>query len=247
MRDVGAERLGLIEPLDLGHDQLGFGRLGVRDVDGVTVSGRNVRQFLRQGLGGEVQAAAGQARLTGPLPGSVQLRWQPLRLTTVAGALPRVQTQGTLQGLPMAWVDALGTEQAAPPATPAAPSPTTPALAPQALLTRLGLATDILLEGQWNVDTTESLRATASLRRTQGDLRILSAEPPAETTSVSTGQGLGPGSVTTITPATATKPAATAAGAISQLRGRRDTGCPPAAAATKPGAGAPLATSCGRS
>ena len=73
----------------------------------------------------------------------------------------------------------------------ASTSPTAPTLAPQPLLARLGLATDLLLEGQWNVDTTESLRATASLRRTQGDLRILSAEPPAETTSVSTGQGWG--------------------------------------------------------
>ena len=97
----------------------------------------------------------------------------------------------------------------------ASTSPTAPTLAPQPLLARLGLATDLLLEGQWNVDTTESLRATASLRRTQGDLRILSAEPPAETASVSTGQGLGPGSVTTITPAST---AATSRGTPAGVR-----------------------------
>ncbi len=156
-------------------------------------------------LGWAVQATAGQAQITGPLPGSVQLRWQPLRLTTVAGALPRVQTQGTLQGLPLAWVDALGTEQAAPPATAAAPSPTAPTLAPQALLARLGLATDILLEGQWNVDTTDAPRASASLRRTQGDVRILGGDASTGVVSHSSGQGLEAGSVQ----------AATAAAAIS--------------------------------
>ena len=173
-----------------------------------------------QGL--TLQASAGQAQITGPVPGTVALRWQPVRLTTVAGGgLPRLQTQGTLQGLPLAWVDAFGMD-AAPTAAPstavpgaASTSPTAPTLAPQPLLARLGLATDLLLEGQWNVDTTESLRATASLRRTQGDLRILSAEPPAETTSVSTGQGLGPGSVTTITPAST---AATSRGTPAGVR-----------------------------
>ncbi len=156
-------------------------------------------------LGWTVQATAGQAQITGPLPGSVQLRWQPLRLTTVAGALPRVQTQGTLQGLPLAWVDALGSEQATSPATSTTPSPTAPTLAPQPLLARLGLATDILLEGQWNVDTTDIPRASASLRRTQGDVRILGGDASADVVSHSSGQGLGAGSVQ----------AATAAAAIS--------------------------------
>ena len=160
-------------------------------------------------LGWAVQATAGQAQITGPLPGTVQLRWQPLRLTTVAGAMPRVQTQGTLQGLPLAWVDALGTEQPTTPAlatTPGtAPSPTAPTLAPQPLLARLGLATDILLEGQWNVDTTDTPRASANLRRTQGDVRILGGDASTGVVSHSSGQGLGAGSVQ----------AATAAAAIS--------------------------------
>ena len=37
----------------------------------------------RQGL--TLQASAGQAQITGPVPGTVALRWQPVRLTTVAG------------------------------------------------------------------------------------------------------------------------------------------------------------------
>lgn len=156
-----------------------------------------------------LQAGAGQAQITGPLPGTVALRWQPLRVATAAGsALPRMQSQGTLQGLPLAWVDAFGSNAAPTPAPSAvlpgvaSASATAPTLAPQPMLARLGLATDLLLEGQWNVDTTDAVRASATLRRTQGDLRILSAEAPAETASVSTGQGLGAGSITTVTPTT---------------------------------------------
>ena len=42
-----------------------------------------------------------------------------------------------------------------------------------ALLARLGLGGNMVLEGQWNVDAGATLRAQASLRRTSGDLRIL--------------------------------------------------------------------------
>lgn len=162
----------------------------------------------------EIQASAGQAQVTGPQPGTVQLRWQPLRLATGGGTAPRLQTQGTLQGLPLAWVDALGTAtEPVPVATPAAaplpgaaPSPTAPMLAPQPLLARLGLSTNLLLDGEWNVDTMntpDTPRATASLRRTQGDLRILGGESPAGAVSVSSGQGLGTGSVTAMATAAA--------------------------------------------
>ena len=114
-----------------------------------------------------IQTSAGQARLTGPLPGTVALRWQPVQWSsaTASGAAPRLQTQGTLQGLPIAWVDALGLGE-----TPSAPS----------LLARMGLATNLVLDGQWNVDTTgDMLRASASLRRASGDLHILAGDTTA--------------------------------------------------------------------
>ena len=109
-----------------------------------------------------LQASAGQARITGPLPGTVTLRWSPVQWSaaTAPNALSRLQTQGTLQGLPMAWVDALGLGE-----TPAAAG--RPA---QPLLARMGLASSIVLDGQWSVDTTgDALRASASLRRASGD------------------------------------------------------------------------------
>ncbi len=115
----------------------------------------------------QLQASAGQARLTGPLPGTVDLRWQPVRWLSGANAPVRLQTQGTLQGLPVAWLDALGLDDDAP-AVPGSPA--------QPLLARLGLATSLLLDGEWNVDLGDTLRASASLRRSSGDLRILTGD-----------------------------------------------------------------------
>lgn len=148
-----------------------------------------------------VQTSAGQARLTGPEPGTVVLRWQPIRVTT--GAALQLQTQGTLQGLPMTWVDALGLG-----GTPA------PAGRPmQPLLARMGLASTLVLDGQWNVDTTSTLRASASLRRASGDLRILAGDPTAVTAVQSSGQGAGAGATTVIaTDATSAPSAGTPAG-----------------------------------
>jgi translocation and assembly module TamB len=131
-----------------------------------------------------VQASAGQARITGPVAGTVTLRWQPVSYAGGGGGggTLRLQTQGSLQGLPMAWVDAFGGSDAA--GKPAQP-----------LLARLGLAGNIVFDGQWNVDTTSGpLRASASVRRASGDLRILAVDSAPITTVQSSGQGTGAGS-----------------------------------------------------
>ena len=152
-----------------------------------------------------IQASAGQARLTGPQPGTATLRWQPVRVAT--GSALQVQTQGTLQGLPLAWVDALGVGGAAP---AAAGRPMQP------LLARMGLASSLVLEGQWSLDTRSTLRASASLRRTSGDLRILAGDPTAVTAVQSSGQGVGAGATTAI--ATEASGAASAAGTPAGVR-----------------------------
>ncbi|MBV7544400.1 translocation/assembly module TamB domain-containing protein [Acidovorax sp. sic0104] len=143
-----------------------------------------------------LQTSAGQARLTGPEPGAVVLRWQPVRVST--GAALQLQTQGTLQGLPLAWVDALGIG-----GTPAAAGRPM-----QPLLARMGLASTLLLDGQWNLDTANPLRASASLRRASGDLRILAGDPTAVTAVQSSGQGAGAGATTVIATEATSKPAA---------------------------------------
>ncbi|MFN3436476.1 MAG: translocation/assembly module TamB domain-containing protein [Acidovorax sp.] len=140
-----------------------------------------------------LQTSAGQARLTGPAPGTVTLRWQPVRVVTSAsaGTPATLQTQGTLQGLPTAWVDALGLGDK--PGSAGAPG-----VAAQPLLARMGLSSSLVLDGQWNVDTASTLRASASLRRASGDLRILAGDATAVTAVQSSGQGTGAGAVTAI-------------------------------------------------
>jgi len=98
-----------------------------------------------------LQAQGGQATLTSPLPGRVDLRWQPLRMA-LAGA-PQAQTSGTFTGLPLAWAEAL------------VPGGT-------AALAEQGLAGDLVFQGGWALDLGDALRASAHLERTGGDLRI---------------------------------------------------------------------------
>lgn len=166
----------------------------------VSITARATTGTRSPTAGYTVLATAGQARLTGPLPGTAVLRWQPLRVATGANPV-QLQTQGTVQGLPMAWVDALGLGN-----TPAAAG--RPA---QPLLARMGLATSIVLDGQWNVDNTQGpLRASASLRRASGDLRILAGDATAITAVQSSGQGTGAGAAAVIATEASASPSASA-------------------------------------
>lgn len=167
----------------LAHDAARPGPWVLQLAEPVTVTPRPL------GAGGSaVQATGAQARLTGPLPGTVQLQWQPLRVA-IGGAGLQIQTQGTLTGLPMGWVDALGVG-----GTPGAAG-----LPTQPLLARMGLASSIVLDGQWNVNTQDAApRATASLRRASGDLRILAGDATAVTAVHSSGQGTGAGATKAI-------------------------------------------------
>ena len=167
----------------------------------VSITARATTGTRSPTAGYTVLATAGQARLTGPLPGTAVLRWQPLRVATGANPV-QLQTQGTVQGLPMAWVDALGLGN-----TPAAAG--RPA---QPLLARMGLATSIVLDGQWKVDNTQGpLRASASLRRASGDLRILAGDATAITAVQSSGQGTGAGAAAVIATEASASPSASAA------------------------------------
>lgn len=167
----------------------------------VSITARATTGTRSPTAGYTVLATAGQARLTGPLPGTAVLRWQPLRVATGANPV-QLQTQGTVQGLPMAWVDALGLGN-----TPAAAG--RPA---QPLLARMGLATSIVLDGQWKVDNTQGpLRASASLRRASGDLRILAGDATAITAVQSSGQGTGAGATAVIATEASASPSASAA------------------------------------
>ena len=103
-----------------------------------------------------LQAAEGQATLRGPLPGTVALHWQPTQLATTASGTLQLQTRGTLAQLPLAWADTLAGKGQT--------------------LADLGLGGNLLLEGQWDVALGDTLRASARLQRTSGDMRVLTSE-----------------------------------------------------------------------
>ncbi|WP_287925397.1 translocation/assembly module TamB domain-containing protein [Diaphorobacter sp.] len=99
-----------------------------------------------------LQAAEGQATISGPLPGRVALRWQPTQLGTSASGALQLQTRGTLAQLPLAWADALAAQGQT--------------------LADLGLGGNLVLQGEWDVQLADTLRASARLQRSSGDLRV---------------------------------------------------------------------------
>ncbi|WP_394755674.1 translocation/assembly module TamB domain-containing protein [Rhodoferax sp.] len=108
-----------------------------------------------------LEVAAGAARLTGPVPGTAGVSWQPVRWsqqTTGATARTDWRTQGRINDLPLAWLDLLGQSQ----------------------MTNLGLRGDLLFGGQWDATSAETLRLRATLERTSGDL-LLQTEGAAAT------------------------------------------------------------------
>ena len=120
-----------------------------------------------------LQAAEGQATVSGPLPGRVALRWQPTQVgTSTSGAL-QLQTRGTLAQLPLAWADALAGQGQT--------------------LAELGLGGNLLLQGQWDVQLGDTLRASARLQRSSGDLRVSTGgSNSAATATPATTQRSGP-------------------------------------------------------
>ncbi len=144
-----------------------------------------------------VEASAGQASLRGPVDGTVRLAWEPVRYgQTTRDKAPdahRLQSRGRLTGLPMAWAQAFtaGGKDA---------------------LADLGLAGNLVFDGDWDIDAGDSLRARASLARQSGDIRVETGEAPAVTRVSSSGTGTG------IQGAASSSSAPTTAAGIRQAR-----------------------------
>ncbi len=125
----------------------------------VTARQATSTQALPNGAQLEVEATAGKASLSGPVPGTAQLAWQPLQFASVAapaasgGRSFRLRTQGTLTGLPMAWADALGADLSA--------------------LNDSGVRGDLVFDGEWDIEAGERLRAHAKVARRSGDIQVL--------------------------------------------------------------------------
>ena len=119
----------------------------------------------------DVEASAAAATLRGPVPGTVRIDWQPLRFSqsgTPANRVYRLQSQGKLQGLPMAWASALGANTS---------------------LADAGVTGDLLFAGDWDIDAGDALRAHARLARQSGDIQVQAGEAALVTRITSHGTG----------------------------------------------------------
>jgi translocation and assembly module TamB len=106
-----------------------------------------------------LEASAGTAYLSGPIPGSSQLSWQAARWAqnTIEGKVrTQWRTQGRVADLPLAWLDLLGKSQMA----------------------NLGLRGDLVFAGQWDASSSETLKLRALLERTSGDLELQTDSGP---------------------------------------------------------------------
>jgi translocation and assembly module TamB len=102
-----------------------------------------------------LNASAGAAHLRGPVPGTASVNWQAANWSRqMTGQRSQWQTQGQLQGVPLAWLELLGQTQIA----------------------NLGLRGDLLFGGQWDATSSDTLRLRATLARSSGDLQLQTTE-----------------------------------------------------------------------
>jgi len=119
----------------------------------------------------DIEATAGAATLRGPVPGTVRIEWQPLRFNARGEGDSRaiqLQSRGKLEGLPMAWAQAFGGNEA---------------------LGEYGLSGDLVFDGDWDIDAGATLKAKARLARRSGDLRLQAGEAAMVTRIESRGTG----------------------------------------------------------
>jgi translocation and assembly module TamB len=113
--------------------------------------------WVQRGTNSTLTLSAGSLELSGPAPGTAQVAWQPARWShgTARPEEPAEwQSQGRIDGLPLAWLELLG----------------------QTRIANLGLRGNLVFGGEWDARGGTALQVTASLARTSGDLRLLTEE-----------------------------------------------------------------------
>ena len=108
-----------------------------------------------------LQISAGSLRLRAPARGLAVVSWQPAHWSQQKAGdklQTRWRTQGSLAGLPLAWLELLGRTKMA----------------------NLGLRGDMLFGGQWDAQGSDALKVRATLERTSGDLQLLAEDVQAD-------------------------------------------------------------------
>jgi translocation and assembly module TamB len=113
----------------------------------------------------QLKVSAGSARLSGPVPGSASVTWQPVRWAQQGKGATDWSTQGRLQNLPLAWLELLG----------------------QTRLANLGLRGDLVFGGAWEATGGSALKLRASLERTSGDLQLQAGDAAAKGSNLRAG------------------------------------------------------------
>jgi len=99
--------------------------------------------------GSVLETSAGESDLTGPSPGAATLVWRPIRWSRI-GTRHELKTQGQLLGVPLGWLELLGSDQ----------------------LSKMGLRGDLVFDGDWDVLAADTLKVSASLVRRSGDISV---------------------------------------------------------------------------
>ncbi|MFG5779528.1 translocation/assembly module TamB domain-containing protein [Comamonas sp. J-3] len=102
----------------------------------------------------QASTGASQLQLTGPEPGTVTLQWNPLQFSQAADKSLLLQSTGTLQGLPLRWARAFQKPDAN----------QNQAINP--------LDSDLVVQGRWDINTSNGLNAKLLVERASGDLRL---------------------------------------------------------------------------
>ena len=117
-------------------------------------------EWQRSALLQQASLAAGSLRWRGPGTGAAQVSWEPVRWSQpiaasgAGGGNARWTSVGRLEGVPLAWLEALG----------------------QTRLANLGLRGDLILGGQWEARAADRLQLQARVQRTSGDLQLTSTD-----------------------------------------------------------------------
>ena len=123
-------------------------------VDGWAAAQPVTLRWLPGASANTLTVSAGALRLLGPLPGTGGISWQPLLwsepLGTRSKQLAQWHSQGRIDALPLAWLDAFTSQPMA----------------------ELGISSDLLLSGSWDAAQTEHLHLRATLERSAGDVRL---------------------------------------------------------------------------
>lgn len=108
-----------------------------------------------------LEVDAGALNLTGPVPGTAQVKWQDARWSQRPDGKSAWSTRGGISQLPLGWIEFLGKTK----------------------LDNLGLRGNLVFGGQWDATSADDLNLTLIVERSSGDLQLLGEDGQTVTLS----------------------------------------------------------------